>query len=335
MSSISATSRTCTVRAATRTDAVRTGTRPPFVHGPQSPDEVVIGVALTTRWMLDTGRRLDQAPLMHDMTVDQLIDFWADDHRTETQLTREKVPMYRDDSPSEERQVAASPLAGGQPRHVPMFAVDIAAFGDRDPDIQLYLRGALYRIVEDSCASAGISWAACHHEDRGDGILVVTPGVGETALLDALVAHLRTGIRTHNKAASPAAQIRLRMAVNAGYVIRDAHGVSGKAVIQLFRMLNAPALKVLFADRGGDFVLIVSPTLYQEVIRSSSSAMDPDAFLAIDVDVKETRDRCRIWLSPPPAQVMDGAAPAHDHIRLRTRTSRARGRPGSPHGLSR
>jgi hypothetical protein len=78
------------VRVATCTDAVRTGTRPPFVHGPQSPDEVVIGVALTTRWMLDTGRRLDQAPLMHDLTGDQLIDFWADDHRPETQLNREK-----------------------------------------------------------------------------------------------------------------------------------------------------------------------------------------------------------------------------------------------------
>jgi hypothetical protein len=216
-----------------------------------------------------------------------------------------------------------------------MFAVDITAFGDRDPDIQLYVRDALYRIVQDSCAAAGIAWVACHHEDRGDGILVVTPGAGETVLLDSLIARLRTGIRTHNKAARPAAHIRLRMAVNAGYITRDAHGVSGKAVIQLFRMLNAPALKVLFADHGGDFVLIVSPTLYQEVIRNSSSAMDPDAFLAIDVDVKETRDRGWIWLPSYPAQVMDGAPPAHDHIRLPTTTSRARGRPGSPHGLRR
>jgi hypothetical protein len=173
-----------------------------------------------------------------------------------------------------------------------MFAVDIAAFGDRDPDIQLYLRGALYRIVQDSCAAAGISWIACHHEDRGDGILVVAPGTGETVLLDSLIAHLRTGIRTHNKAARPAANIRLRMAVNAGYVIRDAHGVSGKAVIQLFRMINAPTLKTMFADRGW------------------------------------------IWLPPHPAQVVSAEAPAHDHIRLRPRTSRARGRPGSPHGLS-
>jgi hypothetical protein len=85
MSSIPARSRTLTVRVATRTDAVRRGSRPPFVHGPQSPDEIVIGVALTTRWMLNTGRRLDQAPLMHDLTGDQLIDFWADDYHPENQ----------------------------------------------------------------------------------------------------------------------------------------------------------------------------------------------------------------------------------------------------------
>jgi hypothetical protein len=49
-------------------------------HGPQSLDEIVIGIALTTKWMLITGRRLDKAPLLHDLTADQLIDFWADDH---------------------------------------------------------------------------------------------------------------------------------------------------------------------------------------------------------------------------------------------------------------
>lgn len=223
------------------------------------------------------------------------------------------------------------PAPSRHPRHVPMFAVDIAAFADRDADIQLYLRGALYRIVQDACAAAGISWVACHHEDRGDGILVVAPDAGETVLLDPLITHLRTGIRTHNKAAMPAAHLRLRMAVNAGYVTRDEHGVSGKAVIQLFRMLNAPALKVLFADRGGDFILIVSPTLYQEVICNSPGTMDPDAFLAIAVDLKETHGRGWVWLPPFPAQ---SAVDARAHPRHRTRVSRA-GRPGSPHRLNR
>ena len=43
-------------------------------------------MTLTTTWMLITGRRLDQAPLLHDLTADQLIGFWADDHTGEITL---------------------------------------------------------------------------------------------------------------------------------------------------------------------------------------------------------------------------------------------------------
>jgi hypothetical protein len=31
--------------------------------------------------MLTTHRRLDQQPALHHLPLDQLIDFWADDHR--------------------------------------------------------------------------------------------------------------------------------------------------------------------------------------------------------------------------------------------------------------
>lgn len=50
-------------------------------HGPRSADEALIGVALTTQWMLVTGRRLRQDPTLHDLDLDELIDFWADDHQ--------------------------------------------------------------------------------------------------------------------------------------------------------------------------------------------------------------------------------------------------------------
>lgn len=50
------------------------------VHGPRTADEVVIGLTLTTQWMLITGRYLHERPLLHDLPAGQLIDFWADDH---------------------------------------------------------------------------------------------------------------------------------------------------------------------------------------------------------------------------------------------------------------
>ncbi|SEG48008.1 hypothetical protein SAMN04489712_105452 [Thermomonospora echinospora] len=50
----------------------------PADHGPCSAEEVTLGVALTTTWMLATGRRLNQPPLAHHLPADQLLEFWAE-----------------------------------------------------------------------------------------------------------------------------------------------------------------------------------------------------------------------------------------------------------------
>jgi len=47
-------------------------------HSPHSADEVVEAIALTTVRMLATGRRLGCRPLLHTLSADELIDFWAD-----------------------------------------------------------------------------------------------------------------------------------------------------------------------------------------------------------------------------------------------------------------
>lgn len=53
---------------------------PAAACGPQSDDEAMIAIMLTTTWMLVTGRRLlcDRA-LLHDLSAPELIEFWAED----------------------------------------------------------------------------------------------------------------------------------------------------------------------------------------------------------------------------------------------------------------
>jgi hypothetical protein len=98
-----------------------------------------------------------------------------------------------------------------------MLAVDIASFGSRDPNAQRYLHDSLYQIVEDACENAGLPWSACHHEDRGDGILFIAPPIISAELLDPLAAHLHAALRRHNRHTSTSAKI-LRMAIHAGYI---------------------------------------------------------------------------------------------------------------------
>jgi hypothetical protein len=48
--------------------------------GPQTADDAVVGMTLTAVWMLITGRRLGERPLLHTLPAAELMDFWADDH---------------------------------------------------------------------------------------------------------------------------------------------------------------------------------------------------------------------------------------------------------------
>lgn len=263
---------------------------PEIPFGPRSANEVIIGMALTTKWMLTTGRRLDQIPLLHDLTADQLIDFWADDHDGGS----DSRPAQRYEMPN-----SASTTSATDPTHCGMITIDIAAFSGRDPDIQVFLRASVYRMAREACAAGDIAWEKCHVEDRGDGLLLIAPpDVSVRTLLDPLIMRFRSALRAHNRRANAAAELRLRIAVHAGYVRYDAHGATGPHVIHLFRLVDAPSVKSEFTSHGGDCVLVVSDYLYQEVITADPGLIDPDAFKPVVVTVKETHCLAWIWLPP-------------------------------------
>ncbi|GLY88290.1 helix-turn-helix transcriptional regulator [Actinoallomurus iriomotensis] len=184
--------------------------------------------------------------------------------------------------------------------HHPMFAVDISAFGTRQDRVQLHLRTAMYEVVRHACDSGGLSWDAVYREDRGDGMFAIAPAsTSVDTILDSVVPHIRAGLRQHNTLANPAAQIRMRMAVHAGYVYFDDHGVSGHALVQLFRFLDSATLKAALRASDGELALLVSGYLYDEVIRHGSGLTDPAAYRRITVTNKETSAEAWVW-SPSP-----------------------------------
>jgi hypothetical protein len=193
------------------------------------------------------------------------------------------------------------PRAGGRSQQCSIVAFDVVAFGDRrrDDDVQLYVRSGLYRIIEKAFDAVGVPWRACHREDRGDGVLVVVPAPYATeSLISPLADRVRAGLRRHNKLSSEAAQIRLRMALHAGHVHFDEHGVAGQTLVHAFRLLEAPAFKTAFAATRCELGFVVSDRLYDDVIRHGPGLIDPDLYDAINVSVKETE--ARAWVHFPP-----------------------------------
>lgn len=148
------------------------------------------------------------------------------------------------------------------------------------------MRDGLYRALQDAFGNAGIPWDECGHEDRGDGVFVLVPAEVPKALLaESLPPALVTALQAHNSRHPGPERIRLRMALHAGEVHYDQHGVTAVAVNLAFRLLDAQPLKAALADSPGVLAVIVSSWFFEEVVRHSGTA---PGYRPAEVAVKET-----------------------------------------------
>jgi class 3 adenylate cyclase len=148
--------------------------------------------------------------------------------------------------------------------------VDVERFGShhRTNPHRLVVRKALYDALRRGLQRLGIAWADCHREDRGDGVLVLVPSeVAKSLLVESLPGVLAAALAEHNSSHDVGEQIRLRMAVHAGEVHYDNHGVVGDAVNHTYRLIDAPALKSALAESTGTLAVITSNWFFDEVVR--------------------------------------------------------------------
>jgi tetratricopeptide (TPR) repeat protein len=194
-------------------------------------------------------------------------------------------------------------MSGVEPAlHRAILCVDVEGFGDRrrtNPD-QAVVRDGLYRSLRDAFTRSGVEWDACYHEDRGDGVLVlVSPDVPKNLLVGRVPRELAAALSEHNRAHDIEARIRLRMAVHAGEVLSDAHGVVGAAINVAFRLLEGVELKRALAASAGTLAVVASEWFFDEVIRHDP-ASDPAAYRQVQISVKETQTSAWIYVPGAP-----------------------------------
>ncbi|TDD75421.1 LuxR C-terminal-related transcriptional regulator [Actinomadura rubrisoli] len=183
---------------------------------------------------------------------------------------------------------AAGPSAGASMLRT-LVAVDIAGFGSRSEALGAHLRKSMYIVLDEALRKSDGLREHSYFEDRGDGVLIVIPPDTSTdTVLSRIPELMAEGLHTHNRFASEAAKLRLRIAVHAGHVFADGHGLSGHALIMLFRMLDAPEFKRAFAERDCDLGLITSETVFNEVVRHGVGILDEADFTGITVLVKDS-----------------------------------------------
>ena len=172
--------------------------------------------------------------------------------------------------------------------HRSIVLVDIEGFGDqrRTNADQVTVRDGLYRVMQDAFSHAGIAWENCDHEDRGDGVFVLVPAeVPKGLLVEELPSALVTALHVHNDQRRGLERIRMRMALHAGEVRYDEHGVTGAAVNMAFRLLEASDLKAVLASSPDVLAVIASSWFFEEVVRHGDAAA---GYHRVEVVVKET-----------------------------------------------
>jgi hypothetical protein len=142
--------------------------------------------------------------------------------------------------------------------------------------------------MREAFTRAGIPWDDCGREDRGDGMLILMPAeVPKGLLAGSLPSELVIALRAHNGSHPDQERIRLRMALHAGEVNYDNHGVTAASINLAFRLLDCGPLREALAGSSGVLAVIASSWFFEEVVRHSPAATAA-AYRPVRVSVKET-----------------------------------------------
>ncbi|MGH3878190.1 MAG: ATP-binding protein [Actinophytocola sp.] len=184
-------------------------------------------------------------------------------------------------------------------KHHTIVVVDVEGFGDRRRTNlnQLAVRDGLYRVVRTTFDTVGVPWADCYREDRGDGMFILVPeSSAKTVLVESLPPTLVAALQAHNAIHADVEQFRLRMALHAGNVHYDDHGVTSAALNLAFRLIDAEPVKAALATSPGVLAMITSDWFFEDIVRHHPEAK-PDTYRLVSLSQKETNTSA--WIALP------------------------------------
>lgn len=195
-----------------------------------------------------------------------------------------------------------------EPEHRVILAADIASSAGRGDTVLLLIREVLFNELREALDRSGIDQGACLREDAGDGVRLIMPaGVRKARLIHPLGYELAARLREHNRMASAAAQVRVRLVLHSGDVrLSPDEAPVGTPLEAVARLLDAPPAKEKLAASGekAPLAIIVSRHFYETTVQHGDLGIESDSFQRVAVMVKEYADDAWLWLPQLP-----GASP--------------------------
>ncbi len=258
-------------------------------RSPRTADDDFLANLLVRMWELESGRSLPRNVRPDQLSEEELIGFWADDQ-----------------DPAAGHHAAQIPASG---QVCAMMTFDIAGFTrpERDEETRIYIHKAFYWILREALQRSGVPWDRCHHEDRGDGALVIAhPDIPAHGIVYQLPERLRDLIRVYNRMSVPAARIQVRAAAHIGPVYRDEDGLIGDDINLLCRMLDAKPLHAALASSGAEVALAISEYMHDSLVRRHPALAGQTQFRRMNAQVKGTKVNAWIHLPGVPPQLRRG-----------------------------
>ncbi|MFD8236440.1 hypothetical protein ACFV20_31780 [Streptomyces sp. NPDC059696] len=166
------------------------------------------------------------------------------------------------------------------------MSVDTRGSGSYLDGAKRRMRARIYDLAKASFAATGVAKSMLHLEDRGDGfIAAVDARIPPVRLLGTWLAELHQRQRSGNE--DLARRLGLRVGLHVGPVEHDEEGLSGHAMDLVCRLADSPVTRTVLERSGRDLVLVVSDSLHHEVVRHGGRFVEPSAYRAARVALKE------------------------------------------------
>lgn len=169
-----------------------------------------------------------------------------------------------------------------------LTAVDVEGCSRRPAAEQAKIQDKLEYAMSEAAARTALDRRRWYRQPRGDGELAVLPQCANgLSLVADYPRNLAAVLSETNHSATPGSRLRIRMAIHHGTVSPGRFGPVGVAPILVSRLVDAQVLRnALSQHHDIDIALIISATVYDEIVQSRFYDLDPDALSRTIISVK-------------------------------------------------
>jgi hypothetical protein len=169
-----------------------------------------------------------------------------------------------------------------------LVAVDVEGFSRRSVADQAKAQDNLERVLARAASGAGLDRRHWYRQPGGDGELAILPEATDgLSLVASYPGRVAAALASLNRG-QVAQRLRVRMAIHHGAVAPGgSFGPVGMAPVVVSRLLDAQSLRRQLRQNDDlDIALIVSATVFNEVIQTRMRDLRPEAFRRVIIRAK-------------------------------------------------